>query len=60
MDPNNLLSFNLLKKTPNFRNQIYFRPHPFPPDWILIGIDKYNKKIMITTIRDPDLFRIKN
>jgi hypothetical protein len=24
------------------------------------GIDKYNKKIMIVTIRDPDLFRVEN
>jgi hypothetical protein len=27
---------------------------------IPIGMDKYNKKIMIVTIRDPDLFRVKN
>jgi hypothetical protein len=26
---------------------------------IPIGMDKYNKKIMIFTIRDPDLFRSK-
>jgi hypothetical protein len=25
-----------------------------------VGIDKYNKKIMIATIRDPDLFRVGN
>jgi hypothetical protein len=24
------------------------------------GIDKYNKKIMIASIRDPDLFRVGN
>jgi hypothetical protein len=24
------------------------------------GIDKYNKKIMIAAIRDPDLFRVRN
>jgi hypothetical protein len=24
------------------------------------GIDKCNRKIMITTIRDPDLFRVEN
>jgi hypothetical protein len=24
------------------------------------GIDKYNKKIMIAVIRDPDLFRVGN
>jgi hypothetical protein len=24
------------------------------------GIDKYNKKIMIAAIRDPDLFRVGN
>jgi hypothetical protein len=24
------------------------------------GIDKYNKKIMIDAIRDPDLFRVGN
>jgi hypothetical protein len=24
------------------------------------GIDKYNKKIMIVTVRDPDLFRVEN
>jgi hypothetical protein len=27
---------------------------------IPIGMDKYNKKIMIETIRDPDLFRVEN
>jgi hypothetical protein len=27
---------------------------------IPIGIDKYNKKIMIIIIRDPDLFRVEN
>jgi hypothetical protein len=27
---------------------------------IPIGMDKYNKKIMILTIRDPDLFRVEN
>jgi hypothetical protein len=27
---------------------------------IPIGMDKYNKKIMIGTIRDPDLFRVEN
>jgi hypothetical protein len=27
---------------------------------IPIGMDKYNKKIMIVTIRDPDLFRVEN
>jgi hypothetical protein len=26
---------------------------------IPIGMGKYNKKIMIVTIRDPDLFRVK-
>jgi hypothetical protein len=26
----------------------------------LSGIDKYNKKIMIATIRGPDLFRVRN
>jgi hypothetical protein len=26
----------------------------------LAGIDKYNKKIMIATIRDPDLFWVGN
>jgi hypothetical protein len=25
-----------------------------------IGMDKHNKKIMIITIRDPDLFRVEN
>jgi hypothetical protein len=25
-----------------------------------VEIDKYNKKIMIATIRDPDLFRVGN
>jgi hypothetical protein len=24
------------------------------------GIDKYNKKIVITTIRNPNLFRVEN
>jgi hypothetical protein len=27
---------------------------------IPIGMNKYNKKIMIVTIRDPDLFRVEN
>jgi hypothetical protein len=27
---------------------------------IPIGMDKYNNKIMIITIRDPDLFRVEN
>jgi hypothetical protein len=27
---------------------------------IPIGMDKYNKKIMIVTIRDLDLFRVEN
>jgi hypothetical protein len=27
---------------------------------IPIRMDKYNKKIMIVTIRDPDLFRVEN
>jgi hypothetical protein len=27
---------------------------------IPIGMDKYNKKIVIVTIRDPDLFRVEN
>jgi hypothetical protein len=27
---------------------------------IPIRVDKYNKKIMIVTIRDPDLFRVEN
>jgi hypothetical protein len=27
---------------------------------IPIGMDKYNKKVMIVTIRDPDLFRVEN
>jgi hypothetical protein len=27
---------------------------------IPIGMDKYNKKIMIVTIRDSDLFRVEN
>jgi hypothetical protein len=27
---------------------------------IPIGMDKYNKKIMMVTIRDPDLFRVEN
>jgi hypothetical protein len=27
---------------------------------IPVGMDKYNKKIMIVTIRYPDLFRVKN
>jgi hypothetical protein len=27
---------------------------------IPIGMDKYNKKMMIVTIRDPDLFRVEN
>jgi hypothetical protein len=27
---------------------------------IPIGMDKYNKKIMIITVRDPDLFRVEN
>jgi hypothetical protein len=27
---------------------------------IPIGMDKYNKKLMIVTIRDPDLFRVEN
>jgi hypothetical protein len=27
---------------------------------IPIGMDKYNKKIMVVTIRDPDLFRVEN
>jgi hypothetical protein len=27
---------------------------------IPIGMDKYNKKIMIVIIRDPDLFRVEN
>jgi hypothetical protein len=27
---------------------------------IPIGMDKYKKKIMIVTIRDPDLFRVEN
>jgi hypothetical protein len=27
---------------------------------IPIGMGKYNKKIMIATIRDPDLFRVEN
>jgi hypothetical protein len=27
---------------------------------IPIGMDKYNKKIMIFTIRDPDLLRVDN
>jgi hypothetical protein len=27
---------------------------------IPIGMDKYNKKIIIVTIRDPDLFRVEN
>jgi hypothetical protein len=29
-------------------------------DWIPTGIDKRNKKIMIVTIVDPDLFQVKN
>jgi hypothetical protein len=31
-----------------------------PPGWILAGIDKYNKKIMIVTMKDPGLFRVEN
>jgi hypothetical protein len=27
---------------------------------IPIGMDKYNKKIMVVTIRYPDLFRVEN
>jgi hypothetical protein len=27
---------------------------------IPIGMDKYDKKIMMVTIRDPDLFRVEN
>jgi hypothetical protein len=27
---------------------------------IPIGMDKYNKKIMIVIIRDPDLLRVEN
>jgi hypothetical protein len=27
---------------------------------IPIEMDKYNKKIIIVTIRDPDLFRVEN
>jgi hypothetical protein len=27
---------------------------------IPIGMDKYNKKIMIVILRDPDLFRVEN
>jgi hypothetical protein len=36
------------------------RPHSFPPDWTPTGIDEYNKKIMVASIKDPDLFRVKN
>jgi hypothetical protein len=35
------------------------RPHSFPPDWIPTGIDEYNKKIIVASIKDPDLFRVK-
>jgi hypothetical protein len=28
--------------------------------FIPIGMDKYDKKIMIVTIRDPDLLRVEN
>jgi hypothetical protein len=31
-------------------------PRSFPRD----RMDKYNKKIVIVTIRDPDLFRVEN
>jgi hypothetical protein len=31
-----------------------------PLDWIPAGIDKYKKKIMRATIRDPDLFWFGN
>jgi hypothetical protein len=35
-------------------------PHSFSADWIPTGIDEYNKKIMLASIKDPDLFRVKN
>jgi hypothetical protein len=36
------------------------RPHSFPADLIPTGIDEYNKKIMVDSIKDPDLFRVNN
>jgi hypothetical protein len=41
-------------------NKWILRPHSFPPDWIPTGIDKYNNKMMIATIRNPDLFQDKS
>jgi hypothetical protein len=37
-----------------------FKPNSFLPDYIPTGIDRYNKKIMIGTTRDPVLFWIRN
>jgi hypothetical protein len=41
---------------------VYYRPGCRNPYVLLIvfGMDKYNKKIMIVTIRDPDLFWVEN
>jgi hypothetical protein len=36
------------------------RASSFPWDWIRPELIKYNKKIMIAVIRDPDLFRVGN
>jgi hypothetical protein len=38
----------------------HMRPHSFPADLIPTGIDEYNKKIMVASIKDPDLFRFNN
>jgi hypothetical protein len=35
-------------------------PHSFTENYIPTGIDKYNKKIMVVSIKDPDLFRVNN
>jgi hypothetical protein len=37
-----------------------FKPHSFPADHIPTGIDEYNKKIMVASIKDPDLFWVGN
>jgi hypothetical protein len=36
------------------------RPHSFRADWIPTGTDEYNKKITVASIKDPDLFWVKN
>jgi hypothetical protein len=54
------IKFRIEIPAANLQFYLHFKASFVSTVSILIGMDKYNKKIMIVTIRDPDLFRVEN